>query len=92
MVKSAFLMKKSLPFSRVRILESKDSKCVLSLPETDIFILVVSGTIKGRILMLCGAIGFKIQQAVSGDTIGPPLLKEYPVEPVGVAMISPSAQ
>ena len=81
-----------MPFSRVRILESKESRCVLSLPVTEILISVESGMINGRMLMLWGAIGFKIQHEEFGETIGPPLLKEYPVEPVGVETMSPSAQ
>ena len=48
--------------------------------------------INGRMLMLWGAIGFKIQHEEFGETIGPPLLKEYPVEPVGVETMRPSAQ
>ena len=42
--------------------------------------------------MLCGAIGFNIITLDSGETTEPPLLSEYPVEPVGVDIINPSDQ
>ena len=41
---------------------------------------------------MCGAIGVKTRFLLSGSTIGPPQLSEYPVDPVGVDTISPSAQ
>ena len=46
----------------------------------------------GRTFRLCGATGVMTKFLESGKTIGPPQLKEYPVEPVGVAMMMPSAQ
>ena len=41
---------------------------------------------------LCGATGVMTKFPDLGKTIGPPQLKEYPVEPVEVAIITPSAQ
>ena len=43
-------------------------------------------------LILCGAMGFNNVTLDSGDTIEPPLLSEYPVDPVGVDIIKPSDQ
>lgn len=36
--------------------------------------------------------GVRQKVPLCGTSIGPPTLSEYPVEPVGVAMISPSAR
>jgi hypothetical protein len=41
---------------------------------------------------LWGLTGVITKFFASGEISGPPQLKEYPVEPVGVAIISPSAQ
>ena len=46
----------------------------------------------GLAFRLCGAIGVKTKFLLSGIIIGPPQLKEYPVDPVGVDIIRPSAQ
>ena len=46
----------------------------------------------GRTFRLCGALGVIIMLFVPGIIIGPPQLKEYPVDPVGVDTTSPSAQ
>jgi hypothetical protein len=43
-------------------------------------------------LRLWGATGVITKLPDSGKTTGPLQLNEYPVEPVGVATISPSAQ
>ena len=43
-------------------------------------------------MRLCGAIGVIIATSELGDTIGPPALKLYAVEPVAVDTSSPSAQ
>ncbi len=47
--------------------------------------------ISGRSVNVCGAIGVIHRAAADGATIGPPAASEYAVEPVGVAMITPSA-
>ena len=72
--------------------ESKDIKNSLSLPLTSNLILVLSEIIKGRAFRLCGAIGVITILFEFGKTTGPLQLKEYPVEPVGVETMSPSAQ
>ena len=90
--KFAFLSKRSFSFLTVKILESSDNRKFFPLPFTEILILVESGIIKGLIFILCGAIGFKTHDIVFGLNIGPPLLREYPVEPVDVEIIKPSAQ
>ena len=41
---------------------------------------------------MCGATGVMIKFSEPGITMGPPQLREYPVDPVGVAIIRPSAQ
>src|SRR5690606_2467829 len=46
----------------------------------------------GRTFKLCGATGVMTKLPLPGMIIGPPQLREYAVEPVGVAMIIPSAQ
>ena len=46
----------------------------------------------GLTFRLCGATGVITKFPELGKRMGPPQLKEYPVEPVGVAMIIPSAQ
>lgn len=46
----------------------------------------------GLTLRLCGAIGVITTLPDRGEMIGPPQLSEYPVEPVGVDTMSPSAQ
>ena len=46
----------------------------------------------GRTDKLCGAIGVITKLSESGIMIGPPQLKEYAVDPVGVETISPSAK
>ena len=38
------------------------------------------------------AIGVTTMQGTDGETMGPPALNEYAVEPVGVAEITPSAE
>src|SRR5690606_14222792 len=47
---------------------------------------------KGRALRLWGAIGVSTSDLAVGTITGPPQLREYPVDPVGVATIRPSAQ
>lgn len=55
-------------------------------------ILEVSGNTIGLTLRLCGAIGEMISTREPGNTIGPPTLREYAVEPELVATSMPSAQ
>ena len=51
-----------------------------------------SEIIKLRRPKLCGLIGVIIKLFVSGVKMGPPHDREYPVEPVGVEIITPSDQ
>ena len=92
MVKSAFLMITVVLLLKVAILESKDTRKFFSLPLTCNDISVESGITSGLAFKLCGAIGVKIKLSASGMITGPPQLSEYPVEPVGVETIRPSAQ
>ena len=46
----------------------------------------------GLAFKLWGAMGVKTKFLLSGIIIGPPQLRELPVDPVGVETISPSAQ
>ena len=46
----------------------------------------------GLTFKLCGAIGVMTKLFEEGAIIGPPQLREYAVDPVGVATINPSAQ
>src|SRR5690606_22441329 len=48
--------------------------------------------INGLTLRLCAAIGVMIKFLLVGCIMGPPQLSEYPVDPVGVEIINPSAQ
>ena len=50
-----------------------------------------SGKIRGRKDRVWGQTGVKRMQGTEGATIGPPALSEYAVDPVGVAIIIPSA-
>ena len=92
MEKPAFLSKISLPLFKVAIRESKDSKWYSSRPVTRSRISVLSETTRGLALRLWGAIGVNTKDFAVGAITGPPQLKEYPVDPVGVETISPSAQ
>ena len=49
-----------------------------------------SETISGLADSMCGQIGVITVVFATGETTGPPALKLYPVEPVGVAMMTPS--
>ena len=53
---------------------------------------VSSGITIGLALKLWGAIGVIIEFLELGEITGPLQLNEYPVDPVGVAIISPSDQ
>ena len=74
------------------ILESKDIKKSFSLESTSNWIEVLSEITIDLAVKLCGAIGVITKFLESGAITGPLQLREYPVEPVGVAMIKPSAQ
>ena len=50
-----------------------------------------SGRTIGRLKRLCGFNGMNTIDRTSGCTIGPPRDMAYPVEPVGVETITPSA-
>jgi len=76
----------------VENLESKVQRKFSALPSTSKDKTLLSDITIGLTLKLCGATGVIIKQPESGKTIGPPQLSEYPVEPVGVLMINPSAQ
>ena len=73
------------------ILESTERLISLS-PSMFNLIFELSGITNDLILILCGAIGFNNITFDSGDAIEPPLLSEYPVDPVGVDIINPSDQ
>src|ERR1039457_5708439 len=54
-------------------------------------ITLVSGTMTGRLVSMCGQMGVRQMAGTDGKIIGPPAESEYAVDPVGVARISPSA-
>jgi len=85
------MMISSSIFMVSNLLSSVDKK-FLDLPSTLNLMVTLSGKTIGRTLRLCGAIGVMTKFPELGKIIGPPQLKEYPVEPVGVASIIPSAQ
>ena len=72
--------------------ESSPTKKRFSLPSTFILIRLLSGITMGRTVKLCVAMGVITKFSESGVIMGPLQLSEYPVDPVGVAMIKPSAQ
>ena len=92
MVSGDFWIIISLPLGMVAMRESNETKWFSSRPETFNLIIVSSEITKGRAFRLCGAIGVNTKDLVVGAITGPPQLSEYPVEPVGVAIIKPSAQ
>src|SRR5262252_5418672 len=51
----------------------------------------VEGMTMGRFVNVWGAMGVMSSASTLGATIGPPAARLYAVDPVGVAMISPSA-
>ena len=73
-------------------LESNVQRKLLARPSILNRITESSGRTNGRTFKLCGATGVKMKLPEFGNTIGPPPDKEYPVEPVGVLTIKPSAQ
>ena len=54
-------------------------------------IVLVSGTMTGRLVSMCGQMGVRQIALTEGKMMGPPAESEYAVEPVGVATIKPSA-
>ena len=69
-----------------------ESRCFSSLPETLNSIFVSSEITNGLAFKLCGEIGVRTREPLEGEITGPPQLNEYPVDPVGVEIIKPSAQ
>ena len=51
----------------------------------------LSERITGRLTSVCGAMGVSTKSSLKGSTIGPPADRLYPVDPVGVAQMIPSA-
>ena len=72
--------------------ESRVHKKFSARPTTSKEITESSEMTMGRIFRLWGATGVIIKLPEFGKTMGPPQLREYPVEPVGVATMIPSAQ
>ena len=72
--------------------ESSVDKKFFALPSIENEITELSDITNGLTLRLCGATGVITIFPEFGKTIGPPQLNEYPVDPVGVATIKPSAQ
>ncbi len=77
---------------KVYILESRVSRISSALLSICNFMSVLSGMTKGLTARLWGAIGVSTIFLEVGEMIGPPQLKEYPVEPIGVETIRPSLQ
>lgn len=80
------------PLGNAAIRASKEVRKDLLLVKTLRVTVDESGITKGLAFRLCGAIGVITKLLVEGSKIGPPQLNEYPVDPVGVETISPSAQ
>ncbi len=72
--------------------ESSVQKKLSNLPSISNVMTLESETTIGRTFRLCGAIGVITKFSEVGIIIGPPQLNEYPVEPVGVEIINPSAR
>src|SRR5262245_210325 len=72
--------------------ESRETRNFLLRPSIRKVISERSDTTMGRAPRLCGLTGEMIKLSDSGKTKGPPQLNEYPVDPVGVDTITPSAQ
>ena len=73
-------------------LESREAKKLSLLPSTLSLMVTSSGTTTGRTFRLWGAMGVIMKLLALGTMIGPPQLREYAVDPVGVEIIKPSAQ
>lgn len=72
--------------------ESSDTRNRFVLPSILKLISASWFTTTGRAVRVCGLTGVITKLSQAGCTSGPPQLREYPVEPVGVATIMPSAQ
>src|SRR5690606_16567972 len=72
--------------------ESREIKNFSLLPSILKLMTLSSGTTMGRTFKLCGLTGVMTKFLEAGEINGPPQLNEYPVDPVGVDTISPSAQ
>ena len=67
-------------------------KKFLARPSTSKEMTELSDNTIGRTFKLCGATGVMIKLPDLGKIIGPPQLREYPVDQVGVATMIQSAQ
>lgn len=64
----------------------------VSLSAREVMVItMLSGTITGRFVNICGQIGVIQSASTFGKMIGPPADNEYAVEPVGVETMRPSA-
>ena len=77
---------------KVKVRESMETKISPERPMASKRKVQVSGIINGLTVKWWGAIGEITNDCIAGLIIGPPTLKEYAVEPVGVETINPSAQ
>ena len=82
----------SVSVSKWISLESKEMEYWGTRLLTLNFSSTLSLTTSGRTFRLCGAMGVTTKFLLSGESIGPPQLSEYAVEPVGVETMSPSPQ
>ena len=89
---AAFLTSMDILLSITRDLESMEIRKLLLRLLTSNFRTESLDTIKGRTFKLCGLIGAIINESEVGMTNGPPTESEYPVDPVAVDTIIPSAQ
>ena len=87
----AFFIVSTVSSGQLALLPSIATRKFLLRLSTFISMLVLSLSTMGRAPKLCEAIGVRTSTAASGHIMGPPTLKDYPVEPDGVATISPSA-
>src|SRR5690242_12505854 len=90
--KTSFLMASSTSLEAISRRLSSVHKNPSVLPSTSKEMIESSGMTNGLMFKLCGETGVITKLAASGKTTGPLQLNEYPVEPVGVATIKPSAQ
>src|SRR5882672_3044630 len=91
-LKSALLTFNFTEGSTGAIRESSETRKRLLLPSTSKVISDWSETTIGRTVKLWGLTGVMTKFPERGKINGPPQLNEYPVEPVGVEIIMPSAQ
>src|SRR6476620_548173 len=91
-IKDSFLTASCTSLVMISLLESRAQIAWSDRLSISKEIMLSSGTIIGLTFRLWGATGVITKLAASGKTIGPLQLKEYPVDPVGVATMRPSAQ